>query len=230
MITEAVILAGGLGTRLRSEVSDRPKVLAEVNGRPFIHFVLDYLVEQGMEHVILSVGYMGELIEKHLGSHYENVRISYVYEEIPMGTGGGIYLSLKEARQDVVAVVNGDTIFQVDLQSMADYHKANNADFTLALKRMENFDRYGTVEVDDNGYVTAFKEKTFMDQGLINGGVYTISRHDFVDHKFKLPFSLEQDYFEKYLKKDVICGIECDAYFLDIGISEDYKRAQLELK
>lgn len=230
MITEAVILAGGLGTRLRSEVSDRPKVLAEVNGQPFIHYVLDYLVAHGMEHVILSVGYMGEMIEKQLGSQYKSTRVSFVYEETPMGTGGGIYLALKEARQDVVAVVNGDTIFQVDLQSMAEFHMATNADFTLALKRMQNFDRYGTVEIDDNGYITAFKEKQFMEDGLINGGVYTVSRHDFVDHQFDLPFSLEQDYFEKYLTKDVICGIECDAYFLDIGIPDDFKRAQIELK
>lgn len=229
MITEAVILAGGLGTRLRSEVNDRPKVLAEVNGKPFIHFVLNYLAEQGIEHAILSVGYMGEMIEKLIGSAYEKMKVSYVYEETPMGTGGGIYLSLKEARQDVVAVVNGDTIFQVDLQSMTEFHIANHADFTLALKRMENFDRYGTVEIDDNGYITAFKEKQFMAEGLINGGVYAVSRHGFVDHKFELPFSLEQDYFEKYLKKDVICGIECDAYFLDIGIPEDFKRAQVEL-
>lgn len=229
MTREAIVLAGGLGTRLRSEVADRPKVLAEVNGKPFLHYVLKYLNSQGLQDVVLSVGYMGEMVEEVFGDSFEELNLMYCYEEEPMGTGGGIQLALEWCDGECVTVVNGDTIFPVNIQEMFEHHESRASSFTVALKRLQNFDRYGTVVTDEDTRIIAFEEKKALEEGLINGGVYMIDREMFMALGMTPPYSLEQDYFEPKVSEERIFGFESDAYFLDIGIPEDYKRAQDEL-
>ncbi len=229
-IKEAIILAGGFGTRLRSEVPDVPKCMAPVHGRPFISFVIDALRIQGIERFIFSLGYMSEVIVAYLKDQYPTLDYTVVIEEEPLGTGGAIKQSLTNALTENVLVANGDTLFKVDLNKLYTVHHANNAICTLALKPMTNFDRYGVVELKSNGLITSFKEKQFYEEGLINGGVYLIDREKFLKTSFHNSFSFERGYLEKYVKDESFFGSIQDGYFIDIGIPEDYKKAQQDLK
>ena len=167
---ESIILAGGLGTRLQG-VTEGPKCMALVNGRPFLSYLFDYLDRQGCTRAILSLGYKHKVITDWLELQ-EDIRfeIDYIIENTLLGTGGGILAAIEEAETDDVAVVNGDTLFQADIRKQMAFHKANNAAVTLALKEMQDFDRYGIVDTDEQGVITAFHEKQHRDTGLINGG------------------------------------------------------------
>ena len=221
---EAVVLAGGMGTRLRSAVADLPKCLAPVAGRPFLAWLLDDMREAGFDHIILSLGYRHEAVEAWVATRPDRDTISCVVETEPLGTGGGVRLALAQAREAEVFVLNGDTYFGVDFQAMRNFHQQRGATATLALKRMYGFDRYGEVVCDADGTVTAFREKQSCDEGLINGGIYLIGR----DALQAMPekFSLEKDYFEPLASRGALAGFRSDGYFIDIGIPEDYARAQ----
>lgn len=231
---EAVILAGGLGTRLRSVVSEVPKCMAPVAGKPFLWHLLRYLSNSGVTRVILSVGYLREVIfdwiEKNGGEF--PLKYDFAIEEQPLGTGGGIRLALAKCRESDVLVVNGDTFFDVNIPDFVSRHKVCGAPISLALKPMENFDRYGVVEMDDSR-VVAFREKCHCERGSINGGVYCISRNnrDFSQLLSYLPekFSFEKDVLEPMAARRSVCGFEQQGYFIDIGILEDYARAQREM-
>jgi D-glycero-alpha-D-manno-heptose 1-phosphate guanylyltransferase len=227
---EAIILAGGLGTRLRSVVTDLPKCMAPVAGQPFLKHVIRYFLSQGIERFIFSLGYKHEIVEEFLHAEFPTLNFQRSIEKDPLGTGGAIQLACKRATEKNVIVVNGDSLFKVDVQKGFAFHIDNDAECTLVLKPMNDFDRYGVVELDTNFTVKKFKEKQFYQSGDINGGVYVLNVESFIDYGFAEMFSFEKEYLEKHVHLGKIFGTIQDEYFIDIGIPEDYQRAQEELK
>ena len=216
---EAIVLAGGLGTRLRSAVSNLPKCMAPIGDTPFLSYILDWLQDQGADHVILSVGYLREYIINWISGQNYPFEIDFAVEETPLGTGGGIREALKYCHEKKVFVINGDTFFPVDLNAFT-----FDAPITVALKPMMEFERYGAVDIS-SGVITGFREKGYCREGLINGGVYALNDLDLSG--FPPKFSFEKEVLEPLKYKT--CGVVQDCYFLDIGIPEDYERAQTEL-
>ncbi|EAI2260865.1 nucleotidyltransferase family protein [Campylobacter coli] len=214
---QAIVLAGGLGTRLKSVVQDLPKPMAPINGKPFLAFVLEYLKKQGIAEVILSVSYKYELIQEYFKDEFHGMKIHYNIEKELLGTGGAIKDALKLI-QNQVYVLNGDTIFDIDLKKLF----LNNSKICIALKQMQNFDRYGTVNVDDQGIVTSFEEKVFKKQGLINGGIYLLKKDIFDNFDLEKKFSFEKFLQENFELLKIQTQIFND-YFIDIGVPEDYQ-------
>lgn len=221
---EAIILAGGMGTRLRPVVEEIPKVMAPVAGKPFLYYILKRLEAAGFTHVILALGYRHEVIEKWVASFPTPMTLSLVVEEKPLGTGGAVRQALRQATETDVFILNGDTFFPVDYAAMLSFHQAMGGKATLALKEMRPATRYGLVEHDTNGFITRFGEKQICAHGLINGGVYLMRREALADYPER--FSLEKDYFEKVVGAHALAAFISDRYFLDIGIPEDYEQAQ----
>lgn len=229
-ITEAIILAGGLGTRLRSAVPDLPKCMAPVNGKPFIRYVIEDLHCQGITTIILSLGYKSEAFDSLIASLPAGITVKVCIEDEPLGTGGGIRLATSYASTPDVLVCNGDTLFKVDVPQLAAFHQSKQAHCTLTLKPLQQFERYGVVELDNNNAITSFKEKQFYESGLINGGVYALNVAQFTAEDLPAKFSFEKDYLEKHYMNRPMFGLVQDAYFIDIGIPEDYARAAIELQ
>ena len=231
----AIVLAGGLGTRLRPVISDLPKPMAPVNGFPFLHYLFLYLQRQGVTDVVLSVGYKADVIKDFFGEKYSRVNITYSLEDEPLGTGGGIAQAMSMIDSDAF-VLNGDTFFDIDLSELHYFHQEKNADVSFALKRMHDFDRYGTVEIGNCDRVLQFHEKHYCHHGLINGGAYVLGKDIFkkaekiegtpLPHKF----SFEKDILEKHLLPLHYHAREFDNYFIDIGIPEDYQKVQEDFK
>ncbi len=230
MVKEAIILAGGLGTRLRDAVPDLPKCMAPVAGRPFLFYVINYLRSQGIERFIFSLGYKHEVIENYLRDQFQTLRYECVIEDEPLGTGGAIQLACNKATEKEVVVANGDTLFKADLSTASVFHLHHKAECTLLLKPMEKFDRFGVVELDEEHLVSSFKEKAYFEEGNINAGLYILNVPKFLDEEFPGRFSFEKDYLEKKFLQRRIYGQVQDEYFIDIGIPEDYKRVQAELQ
>lgn len=231
MTDEAVILAGGLGTRLRDVVSGIPKSMAPVNNKPFLAYLLDYLHKNGVRRVVLSVGYMHEKILNYFHSNYKNIEIVYSVESEPLGTGGAVSLAMKSVCSDEVFILNGDTLFNVDLKGFYDFYIKKHADVLLALRHVEDASRYGSVFCDDTGRITEFREKEIIPvPGLINGGIYLMKKNYLDLFHLSGKFSLEQDCFAKCCKESYIHGYVTENYFLDIGIPGDYNKAQNEFK
>ena len=229
MTQEAIILAGGLGTRLKSVLADLPKSLGPVAGKPFLEYLLEYAGQQGIHKFVFALGYKTELIEEFVKSFLPKEQYSFSIEEQPLGTGGAIFKACRQIKGENAFVLNADTFFSVDFSALFSEHENKKATCTLALKPMKSFDRYGAVELNREKQVTGFSEKKYHQEGLINGGVYVLQVKSFLQKTFPEIFSFEKDYLEKeYLKKDVF-GMISDAYFIDIGVPEDYKRAQTEL-
>ncbi|HTL10247.1 MAG TPA: nucleotidyltransferase family protein [Chitinophagaceae bacterium] len=228
-IKEAIILAGGLGTRLRSVLPDTPKCMAPVNGQPFLRYLIDYYQQQGITRFIFALGYKHEVISSWLKQQYPTLKIDCVIEKDPLGTGGAIQLAMEKAKESNVLILNGDTLCKADVATMAAFHKRNGAACTLLLKPMKDFDRYGVVETEPDGHIKSFQEKKQYAQGLINAGVYLLSTGRFRQQKRPAAFSFEKDYLEVFYSALPIYGCVQDTYFIDIGIPEDYERAQKEL-
>ncbi|HFP7500781.1 TPA: nucleotidyltransferase family protein [Campylobacter coli] len=214
---QAIVLAGGLGTRLRSVVQALPKPMAPINGKPFLAFVLEYLKKQGITEIILSVSYKYELIQEYFKDEFHGMKIHYNIEKELLGTGGAIKDALKFVKNEVY-VLNGDTFFDIDLKKPV----LNSSKICIALKQMQNFDRYGTVNVDEQGIVTSFEEKVFKKQGLINGGVYLLKKDIFNNFSLERKFSFEEFLQENYKTLKIQTQI-FDDYFIDIGVPKDYK-------
>ncbi|EPT6722512.1 D-glycero-D-manno-heptose 1-phosphate guanosyltransferase [Campylobacter coli] len=214
---QAIVLAGGLGTRLRSVVQDLPKPMAPINGKPFLAFVLEYLKKQGITEIILSVSYKYELIQEYFKDEFHGMKIHYNIEKELLGTGGAIKDALKLVKNEVY-VVNGDTFFDIDLKKLV----LNGSKICIALKQMQNFDRYGTVNVDEQGIVTSFEEKVFKKQGLINGGIYLLKKDIFDEFSLEKKFSFEKFLQENFELLKIQTQIFND-YFIDIGVPQDYK-------
>jgi len=226
---EAIILAGGLGTRLRAAVKDVPKSMALIQNRPFLEYQLDQLLAQGVNRVIFSVGYKSEHIEHHFGELYKDCKIVYAREMTQLGTGGAIQNAMPLVQGEHVIVLNGDSVFLTDLKAQLETHKKSNAAVTFALKPMKNIERYGTVNLNSEGKVTRFNEKQALDFGLINAGTYIFDVNTFKKQQFPEKFSIEKDFFETHVSELHFQGYQSEGYFLDIGIPEDFQRAQFEL-
>ncbi len=228
MTGEAIILAGGLGTRLRQVVSEIPKPMAPVAGRPFLEYLLKYLGGYGIKKAVLSVGYKYELIREHFGEHYGDTSLVYAIEEEPLGTGGGLRNALRFINDSACFLLNGDTYFNVPLNKLYAAHARNRNSLTLSLKKMHDFDRYGTV-ITENDRVMEFEPKKPCREGLINGGVYVIPPELFDSLPPHRKFSFEEDFLKPYTRAIRMGAFVSDGYFIDIGVPEDYERAQREM-
>jgi len=223
---EAIVLAGGLGTRLQTVLPGIPKCMAPVNGKPFLTYILDYLISQNINKVILSVGYRNDQIIKYFGDNYLSITIKYAIENEPLGTGGTVKFAFDHCIQDQVFVINGDTYFLPDMQLMEKQHIQSKADITIAVKHMPETARYGLVHTDVNGRITDFREKEPNSaNGWINGGIYLVDRSIFDNFPNK-KFSLEKDIFRVSCSSFKIMAFQTEAEFLDMGIPEDYTKAQ----
>lgn len=225
---EAIILAGGFGTRLRSVVSDVPKPMAPVAGRPFLDYVLDRLKGQGYSHVVLATGYLHEKVEEYFGNEFNGLDIDYARELSPLGTGGAIVNALQHCTEDFITVLNGDTMFDIDHDELCRHADEWHAPLTAVLRWVPDAGRYGSVELDDDGLITAFREKDpATGSGMINGGIYRMQRHLLDDYAVGTQFSFEKEVLQPLGKP--FRAYAADGYFIDIGIPEDYQRAQTEL-
>ena len=231
MHRDCIILAGGLGTRLRDVVSDKPKCLANINGKPFLHYLGQYLSRFHFCKVVFAIGYKGHMVKDYVLANRDvcNFAFDFAEEEKPLGTGGAILNALPYCDTDDFFVLNGDTFFDVDIDAMTHMQESRMADCTLALKPMSVADRYGLVHINAEQQVTGFTEKQAGAGGLINGGVYCLYRHSFLNIPFPKKFSFEKDYLEKMVHERDMFGLVQDRYFIDIGIPSDYEKAQYEI-
>lgn len=227
---EAIILAGGLGTRLRSVVAELPKCMAIVDDQPFLYYLFKYLEKNEITHVILALGYKHEYIEEWVFSNSWPFKVSFVLEEEPLGTGGAIKLALTQATEAQVLIMNGDTFFEVELEKMYEFHQLMNAEISIALKPMQNFDRYGNVTTDKSNKIIEFQEKQACEQGQINGGTYLLNRLSPMMKIDKVRFSFETDVLQKQVGRSALYGFYSEGYFIDIGIPEDFAKAQIDFK
>lgn len=234
-INEAIILCGGMGTRLKEVVNDVPKPLAPIDGIPFLSILMKYLKIQGLKRIILATGYMHEKIENLYGNLYEGMEILYSVEQEPLGTGGAIAKALKEVNGENILVLNGDSVIKFEFDRIKNHFfeiKKENHEIKfpslLVLKPMDNVERYGAVNTKD-GRVIAFEEKSFKEKCLINTGVYILDKEVFSDKEDGAKFSFEKDFLEKEVKLGNLFGIECNGFFIDIGVPEDYAAAQNNL-
>lgn len=226
---EAIVLAGGFGTRLRGVVSDVPKPMAPVAGRPFLCWLLDDLVRQGYTRTVLATGYMHEKVASHFGNAYQGMEIAYARETTPLGTGGAIAKALPHCGCESVTVLNGDTLFRINLRKIATLAKEKDADLVVALRNVDDTSRYGSVSVGDDGRVNAFHEKADCHgPGLINGGIYQLDTALLKDFPAGRNFSFEREVLQREYQSRRFYGMRSDGYFIDIGIPEDYARAQTE--
>ena len=234
---EAIILAGGLGTRLRSAIGNEiPKCMALVGDKPFLWYLLRYLSHYNISRVILSVGYLKEVIFDYIEQHGREFpfELDYAIEEEALGTGGGIKLSMGHIYGHQALILNGDTFFNVDLNVLKRDHNSHSAILTMALKPMENFDRYGNVELDViKGTILCFREKEPCKNGQINGGIYLLNKIDSMWNGLPQKFSFETEFLQNLNKRGrgelLLYGFKYDDYFIDIGIPADYRRANKEL-
>ena len=227
-IKEAIILAGGKGTRLQSVVSNVPKPMALIGDKPFLMLLLQYLQSQGIEKVVLSVGYMYEIIQETFGESFNGLSISYSIETEPLGTGGAIAKAMTMVESQSVLVLNGDSFIKIDLEEIERKFPTSKNHSLLVLKEMNNVSRYGSVVLKDE-VITAFEEKQFKEKALINAGVYVLNKDIFKDKNLPEKFSFEKDFLEKEVEKENLRGIITNGYFIDIGVPEDYQKAQIEL-
>lgn len=234
-IKEAIVVCGGSGTRIASVLQGIPKVLAPVAGKPFLYYVLNNLREQGIKTIILALGFRHEDVETYIRDEFfknpENskIDIKFSVEKEPIGTGGAILLACGKTVEENIFITNGDTLFKIDIEALSHFHLKQNADCTLALKPMTNFDRYGAVETGEHGMVHSFREKSLHQKGLINGGCYILNQAAFAELNLPAKFSFEKDYLEKYIGYQKILGMVQDEYFIDIGVPKDLERARKEL-
>lgn len=226
---QAILLCGGMGTRLRSVVADRPKPMADICGKPFLQYLLEMLRDKGITEVIFALGYMGEMIEEYFqdGSAF-GLKIAYSYEEEPLGTGGAIRNALPKILEEEVLVLNADTYFPMDYQGLYHFHQENDGDFSLATRAVPDISRYGAVRRDAAGRILAWNEKLEDGgqplAGEINGGIYVMKK-SLIAEIPEGKQSLEQDCIPKWLSEGKrIFGLPFDGYFMDIGIPKDYQQ------
>ena len=233
----ALILAGGLGKRLRSAYAAGPKALAPVGTRPFLDYLLFWLRTQGVKDVILCVGYKRSQIQRHVGSGRKwGLRIRYSIETKLLGTGGAVKKAGRMVRGDRLFVINGDTFLDVNLSKMSAFHRNQKAWATLAVAKVADASRFGTLRLDSRGRITSFLEKNPSDADnsassplRINGGVYLFEKKILSRISPRRPVSLEKELFPNLSPKKTLVGFKTDGFFLDIGVPDDFRRAQSEL-
>jgi D-glycero-alpha-D-manno-heptose 1-phosphate guanylyltransferase len=223
---QAIILAGGFGTRLRSVLADIPKPMAPIHGKPFLAYLIDYLKTQGVTDVVLSVHYLHEQVTAYFKSAYAGVAIRYAIEEQPLGTGGAIVKSLAQIDEtQPVFVLNGDTFLKMNYRAMLFEHEQYRPLLTMALRKIVDCSRYGSVKTE-NAIVTAFQEQGDANPGLINAGVYLLNASLLAHKKPLEPFSFERDFLFPHVTALQPRAFIVDDYFIDIGIPLDYEQAQ----
>lgn len=228
-IQKAIVLAGGRGERLRPIVPDLPKPMAPVRGRPFLEYLLDRLVEAGLGEIILSVGYRAETIQRHFGNSYRQVPLRYSIETKSLGTGGAIVHALKgEDNSSPLLVLNGDTLIAVDYEALAGWYTTVVSSVGVVLCHVSDVSRYGSVLISGDR-VVEFLEKGKDGPGLVNAGMYVIRPTTFSSYHLGESFSFETEFLQRYCTELQPQSFVTDGYFIDIGIPEDYHRAQREL-
>lgn len=230
-VKEAIILAGGFGTRLQHIVNDVPKPMAPINGKPFLSYLFDHLIKFNFNHIVLSTGYLHEKIESFYKNKYQNISISYAHEDYPLGTGGAIRFALSKCKTDEALILNGDTLFCVDIDDFISFSKSKKSNLSIVLREVEDVSRYGSVQFDSNMKINLFTEKSKVSgKGFVNGGIYWINKKLFDDIQLPEKFSFEKDLMEKFCLTDNFFAYQSDSYFIDIGIPDDYAKAQIEFK
>lgn len=224
---QAIILAGGKATRLQTVLKDTPKALASITNKPFLDYLLQFLYKQGVHHFIFSLGHLHQQILDYLQAKEKTWTYTCVIEDKALGTGGAIKKALSFASDQHVWVINADTFLELNMHTMYQQHINKKAMATIALKEMEFFDRYGLVTMDENNCIYSFEEKRSCEMGLINAGFFIVNKDCFLE---KAPsrevFSVEKDFFELQLSHKTIYGFKTDGFFIDIGIPEDFEKAQ----
>ncbi len=229
---EAIVLAGGMGTRLASRLHGLPKPMAPVAGRPFLEILLMQLRRCGCSRVLLSVGHLHSVIQNHFGASFNGMTIDYAIENTPLGTGGAIRLAIAQAKEDSVLVLNGDTFLDADYAAMMRFHAGCGVAVTLAVVHCDDVSRYGGVTMDGQR-VVGFEEKGHSGpspkQGWINAGAYVLARNLAWPPALAEKFSIERDFFVPEVARLRPAAFKVEGFFLDIGVPEDYDRAQTEL-
>jgi D-glycero-alpha-D-manno-heptose 1-phosphate guanylyltransferase len=218
---EAIILAGGLGTRLAGTIGDLPKPMAPVAGRPFLEWQLDALARRGVARVILSVGHRREAVEGHFGARYGALAIAYAREDSPLGTGGAVVNAMESVQGDAAFVLNGDTFIRAPLAAL---ESRPGCAIAMLVARVPDAARFGTVVVTDQR-VAGFREKAGGGPGLVNSGVYWIAKRALAGLTARGPFSLERDFMEPRVAELAMCAVVTDEPFVDIGVPESLAAA-----
>ncbi|MCX7708730.1 MAG: nucleotidyltransferase family protein [Clostridia bacterium] len=229
---QALILAGGLGTRLRPEVNDRPKPMALAHGKPFLEYQINHLRKYGLVDIVLAVGFMHEKIEEYFKDGEEfGVSIKYSIESEPMGTGGALKKAEKLLTEDKILILNGDTLFDVDYKELICFDQLKKSRLTMALRQTYGSGRYGHVEVEDTGKIIQFVEKGIVNEsGYINAGIYLVDRNLLNSIDYGKAISFEKEVIPRWLHENQIYGFIGTGYFIDIGIPEDYKQFCRDVK
>jgi D-glycero-alpha-D-manno-heptose 1-phosphate guanylyltransferase len=222
---EAIVLAGGLGTRLRSVVPDLPKPMAPVAGRPFLSLLLDRLSDAGFTRAVLATGYRHDSIRAHFGERYRGLALRYSVEDHPLGTGGAMRLASDQVSQYPVFVLNGDTFLELDYQAMLASHRRAQARLSVAVCRVPDLSRYGALEIEA-GRIHGFLEKGRSGPGVINAGVYLLDAEIMLSIPVGAPVSFEQQLLVPRVGELRPNAFFADGLFIDIGIPEDFARAQ----
>lgn len=224
---EAIILAGGLGTRLRDVVVDVPKPMAKVCGRPFLEILLHNLEAKGFDRVILSLGYLADNISGYFGSSFGNLDLYYEVEATPLGTGGALRASLSKCLSNHAFIFNGDTFIDLEVECVEAFWTSHQNPIIVACK-VPDMSRYGQLHIE-SGRVVEFLPKGGVTSGLINAGCYVLPKNILDGYELGLPFSLEADFLVNYVRSNPVELFVSDGRFIDIGVPEDYLRAQIEL-
>lgn len=228
---QAVLLAGGLGTRLRSVVSDRPKPMALIEGRPFMEYVVRQLSRHGVDHIIFALGYKGSMVEEYFGdgSGFE-VKVSYAYEETLLGTAGAIKNAGRFVRDEYFYVLNADTYYQIDYSRLIRLREEKDLEMALVLREVPDVSRYGEASLT-HGLLTGFNEKSSKPRpGIINGGVYLMKKK-LLETIPEGKISLENQMIPEWMREGRrLGGLVNDGYFIDIGIPEAYFRFQEDVR
>ncbi len=226
-LCDVVILSGGLGTRLRDTVSDRPKTMAPVAGRPFLEYVLEQVEKSGFRKVILCVGFLANTIQEHFGNRFGKLDIDYSIEHSLLGTAGAVRFAISKVESSSLLVMNGDSYCGVNLFSFWSWHKANNSPASIVVSHVEDTKRYGRVNLDGPSRITSFEEKgSSSGPGYVNAGIYLLDRSIITELPAGRILSLERDIFPK-LASQSLCGFKADTSpFIDIGTPESFREAQ----
>lgn len=224
MNLQALILVGGLGTRLRTVVKDRPKPMAVIHGKPFLEYQIEFLKKYGVNDIVFSTGYMGEKIEEYFNSGEKHgISIRYAKEKELLGTGGAIK-NAQSMLEDKFLALNGDSMFLVDIKSLVKFHEKKQADLTISLVPVQERSRFGSVKIDDNSQITEFVEKGDFSTGLVSGGIYYFEKNKFDWQSFPEKFSIERDFFPQVITNKRVFGFVSNSYFVDIGTVEDHDK------
>jgi D-glycero-alpha-D-manno-heptose 1-phosphate guanylyltransferase len=224
---EAIILAGGFGTRLKSAVPNLPKPMAPIGNRPFLEIIIANLSKKGFSKIILAIGFMAEKISEYFGDNFADIELIYVVENSPLGTGGAIRLAIEQCTQDHVYIFNGDTYLDLEISEVEQKWQQDKSTIIVG-REVDDTSRYGRLLVN-NEKIEKFSEKGISGKGLINAGCYLLQNNELGHYPLHHPFSIETDYLANKVVNQPINLFVTNGYFIDIGIPEDYEKAQQTL-